>query len=477
MHEFDLDPEEVRRLGHRAADIVADHVAGLREGPAFGKVGDAAAVFDEPLPEEGRSADDVLDATRDHVLTHPFGNSHPRFWAFINATPDPMGVMADFLASAMNSNCWGGDHAAIHVEDRVVRWIAEILGLPDGAEGILTSGGSMANFTALATARRAMSPGVREDGIAGEPPLVVYASEEAHNCVDKAVDLLGLGTRQLRVIPTDESFRIRTDALQAAIAVDRQAGRRPAIVVGNAGSVNTGAIDPLDEMADLCAREELWFHVDGAYGAMACVSESLRPLFAGLERADSVATDPHKWLYVPYEAGAALVREPGRLADAFRRPASYLVHDPDSPVRGPVLFNERGPELSRGFKALKVWMGLRRHGRKGYAAAVEHDVAMARFLADAVRAREEFELLAEPGLSILNFRYRPRTSADSDLDRLNRQIVNRLVESGGFFLAPTLVRGRTWLRVAIVNFRTREDDLQALLDEAARAGREILSGA
>ena len=478
MDEFDLDPEEVRRLGHRAADIVADHVAGLRDGPVFGKVGAGAKIFDEPLPVAGRSADEVLDAARDHVLTHPFGNSHPRFWAFINATPDPVGVIADFLAAAMNSNCWGGDHASIHVEDRVVRWIAQILGLPPETEGILTSGGSMANFTALAAARRALAPSVREEGTAGAPPLVVYASEEAHGCVDKAVDLLGLGTRRLRAIPSDERFRVRVDALEEAIAADRRAGRRPAIVVGNAGSVNTGAIDPLEELADLCAREELWFHVDGAYGAMACVSDALRPLFAGLERADSVATDPHKWLYVPYEAGATLVREPGRLGDAFRRPASYLVHDPDSPVRGPVNFNERGPELSRGFKALKVWMGLRRHGRKGYAAAVEHDVAMARFLADQVRDHESFELMAEPGLSIVNFRYRPggATLAEADLDRLNRQIVNQLVGSGAFFLAPTLVRGRTSLRVAIVNFRTREDDLRALLDEAARFGSALRSG-
>jgi glutamate/tyrosine decarboxylase-like PLP-dependent enzyme len=475
MHEFDLDPEEVRRLGRRAADMVADHVAGLRGGPVFGKLGGAAAVFDEPLPEDGRDADLVLDAARDHVLTHPFGNSHPRFWAFINATPDPVGIVADFLASAMNSNCWGGDHASVHVEDRVVRWIAEILGLPPAAEGILTSGGSMANFTALATARRAMSPGVREEGTAGAPPLVVYASEEAHSCVEKAVDLLGLGTRQLRVIPTDARFRVRVDLLQEAVAADRRAGRQPAVVVGNAGSVNTGAIDPLDELADLCAREGLWFHVDGAYGAMACVSASLRPLFLGIERADSVAADPHKWLYVPFEAGATLVREPGRLGDAFRRPAAYLVHDPDSPVIGPVLFNERGPELSRGFKALKVWMGLKRHGRKGYAAAVEHDVAMARFLAEEVRESEDFELLAEPGLSIVNFRYRPPGWRDpeSDLDRLNRQIVNRLVGSGTFFLAPTVLRGRTSLRVAIVNFRTRENDLRALLEEASRAGQEL----
>jgi glutamate/tyrosine decarboxylase-like PLP-dependent enzyme len=474
MHEFDLDPEEVRRLGYRAADLVAEHVAGLREGPVFGKIGDTATVFDQSLPETGRSAEEVLDTVREHVLTHPFGNSHPRFFAFINATADPLGTVADYLASAMNSNCWGGDHAAIHVEDRALRWIAEILGLPPTAEGILTSGGSMANFTALAAARRAKAPDVREAGFAGTPPPVVYASEETHSCVDKAVDLLGIGTRQLRVIPTDERFRIRMDVLGAAIARDRKAGRRPAIVVGNGGSVNTGAIDPLEELADLCARDELWFHVDGAYGAMACASTALRPLFAGLERADSVATDPHKWLYVPYEAGAALVREPGRLAEAFRRPAAYLVQDPDSPVTGPVLFNERGPELSRGFKALKVWMGLLRHGRQGYAAVIEHDVAMARFLAGEIRDREEFELLAEPGLSIVNFRLRPRGCLEDRLDRLNRQVANRLVAKGEFFLAPTLIRGRTSLRVAVVNFRTREEDLRALLEATAREGRDLL---
>jgi glutamate/tyrosine decarboxylase-like PLP-dependent enzyme len=441
-------------------------------------VGAAASLFDEPLPEEGRPADEVLAAVRDRVLAHPFGNAHPRFFAFINATADPLGTVADYLASAMNSNCWGGDHAAIHVEDRVMRWIAEILGLPPTAEGLLTSGGSMANLTALAAAREAMAPGVRDDGFAGTPPLVAYASDQVHNCVDKAVDLLGIGRRQLRKISTDDRFRLRVEALHEAIVADRKAGLRPAIVVGNAGTVNTGAIDPLDELADLCAREGLWFHADGAYGAMASVSPRLRPLFKGLERAHSVAADPHKWLYMPYEAGAALVREPGRLAEAFRQPAPYLVHDPDSPVAGPVLFNERGPELSRGFKALKVWVGLKRHGRKGYAAAVEHDVALARFLADEVRRREDFELLAEPVLSIANFRFRPRGTdlSDADLDRLNRQIVNRLVASGGFFVAPTVLKGRTSMRAAIVNFRTREDDLVALLDESARAGRELLAG-
>jgi len=274
----------------------------------------------------------------------------------------------------------------------------------------------------------------------------------------------------------DDRFRLRVDRLREAIAADRRAGLVPAIVVGTAGTVNTGAVDPLEELADVCARESLWFHVDGAYGAMARLSPRLRPLFAGIERAQSIAADPHKWLYVPYEAGAALVREPGRLPDAFRRFPEYLASDPESPFPGPAWFAERGVELSRGFKALKVWMGLKRHGRKGYEAVIERDVALARFLAEEVRRRPDFELLAEPVLSIVNFRYRPRGRdlGDGALDRLNRQVVNRLVAGGAFFLAPTVIEGRSSLRVSITNFRTTEDDLRALLDESARLGGELL---
>ncbi|HXY40109.1 MAG TPA: aspartate aminotransferase family protein [Vicinamibacteria bacterium] len=479
MDDFDLGPDEVRALGYRAAELVAEHRAQLLQRPVFGKLGTAAAFFDEPLPEEGLPAEAVLRAVREHVLPHAFGNSHPRFFAFINATADPLATVADYLASAMNSNCWGGDHAAIHVENRVIAWLAELLGMPAGTEGILTSGGSMANFTALATARCAVAPGVREEGFHGTSPFAVYVSDEVHNCVDKAVDLLGIGCRQLRKVPTDASFRIRVDLLKQAIAADRKAGMRPAIVVGNAGTVNTGAVDPLDELADLCAAEGLWFHVDGAYGALASISPRLRELFKGLERADSLAADPHKWLYVPYDAGAALVREPGRMAEAFRRPAPYLVHDPDSPVKGPVSFNERGPELSRGFRALKVWMGLMRHGRLGYIRAIEHDLAMARFLAEEVKRRPGFELLAGPVLSIVAFRWRPAGLAlsETELDLLNRRIVNRLVGSGGFFVAPTRLKGKTAIRAAIVNFRTSEDDLRALVAQAEAAGQELLTEA
>jgi glutamate/tyrosine decarboxylase-like PLP-dependent enzyme len=476
---FDLPPEEVRRLGRLAADAVAEHREKLLERPVFGKIGASASLFEGPPPEDGRPFEEVLDFVREHVLAYPFGNSHPRFFGFINATADPVGITADYLAAALNPNCWGGDHAAVHVESQVIRWLAALLGLPPGAEGILVSGGSMANFTALAAARRAMTPGnVREDGLAGEgrPRLVVYASDQVHHCVDKAVDLLGIGTRNLRKIETDERFRIRMDLLERAIAEDRRANLSPAIVVGSAGTVNTGAIDPLDEIAELCRRESLWFHADGAYGAMAVLSRELAPLFAGLERADSIAADPHKWLYVPYEAGAALVREPGRLAATFRKFPEYLASDRESPFPGPAWFAERGVELSRGFKALKVWMGIEVHGTRAYARAIENDVALARFLSREVDRRPDFERMADPVLSIADFRYRPAAGAalsEGDLDRLNRRIINRLVGTGSFFLAPTILKGRTAMRACIVNFRTTKEDLTFLLDEAARVGKEL----
>jgi glutamate/tyrosine decarboxylase-like PLP-dependent enzyme len=478
---FDLSPAELRRLGALAADAVASHRELLLERPVFGKVGADARLFDEPVPEDGRPFEEVLAFVREHVLPFPMGNSHPRFYGFINATADPVGAMADWLAATMNPNCWGGDHAAIHVEASVLRWLAEMIGYPPEAEGILVSGGSMANFTALAAARRAMTPGnVREDGLAGldRPRLTVYASDQVHHCVDKALDLLGIGTAQLRKIPTGADFRIDMTGLAAAVAADRKSGFLPAIVVGNAGTVNTGAIDPLDEIAAFCRREGLWFHADGAYGALASMVPELRPLFAGMEKADSVATDPHKWLYAPYEVGATLVREPGRLAAAFRRFPEYLASDPESPFPGPAWFAERGVELSRGFKALKVWMGIKTHGRRAYAEQIANDIRLARFLADEVDRRKDLERLAEPVLSIANFRYRPAACAlpltDVELDRVNRKIINRLVGEGAFFLAPTILKGRTTLRVSITNFRTTEADLLALLDEVERVGKEIV---
>lgn len=460
-------------MGVLVVDAIAESREKLLERPVFGKIGDKAALFQEPLPREPQPFEDVLAFVRQHVLPFPMGNSHPRFFGFINATPDPLGVFSDFLAASMNPNCWGGDHAGIHVESAVVRWLAEIVGFPTTADGILVSGGSMANFTALATARRARFPGdVREEGMSGSKPLVMYASDQVHACVDKAADLLGIGMRHLRKIPTDSLFRVDVAALRAAIAADRKAGLQPAIVVGSAGTVNTGAIDPLDELADLCRSEDLWFHVDGAYGAMATISPKLRPLFKGIERADSVAMDPHKWLYVPYDAGATLVRQAGRMGATFRRFPEYLASDAESPFPGPVWFAERGVELSRGFKALKVWVGLKTHGAGAYAEMIERDCALASFLCAEVDRRADLERLADSPLSIANFRYRPPWDAADDavLDRVNRRIVNALMRGGSYFLAPTVLRGRSSIRVSITNFRTQKDDLTALLDAVQAQG-------
>ncbi|HET7746976.1 MAG TPA: pyridoxal-dependent decarboxylase [Vicinamibacteria bacterium] len=477
LPEFDLSPAEMRRLAALAASIASEHRERLDERPVFGKVGPRAGALDLPLPRRGATADEVLAFVRETVMPYPMGNSHARFFGFINATADPLGALADYLGATLNPNCWGGDHAAVHVEHRVMRWIAEIIGLPADADGILASGGSMANFVCLAAARRGMAAGnVREDGVGrdGAPRLVVYASEQVHSCVDKAVDLLGLGTRDLRKIPVDDAFRLSVPSLEAQIAADRAAGLRPAIVVGTAGTVNTGAIDPLEALADLCARERLWFHVDGAYGGMAAISPTLRPLLRGIERADSVAADPHKWLYVPYEAGAALVTRKGVLGDTFRRFPEYLASDPESPFPGPAWFAERGPELSRSFKALKVFMGLLRHGTEGYARAVERDVALARALADEVDHRPALERVAPQVLSIVNFRYRPAgVTAAEDVDRVNRRIVHRLTRDGLFFLAPTILRGRASIRVAITNFRTTRKDLVALCDAVEQVGAEM----
>jgi len=481
MNDFERTPEEIERLGRLAAEAVAGERARLLDRPVFERIGGGAPLFAEPLPEEGAPFEEVLAFVRRHVLPHPTGSHHPRYYGFVNASADPVAVVADYLAASMNTNCWGGDHAPNHVEKTTLAWLAELLGLPGSAEGVLVSGGSAANWTALAAARSAVVPNVREEGMgrAGRPSPVVYASDQVHSCVDKAVDLLGFGTRSLRKLPAGPDFRLRVADLRAAIDADRRAGLAPAIVVGSAGTVNTGAIDPLDEIAELCRKEGLWFHVDGAYGALARLSPKLAPLFAGMEKADSLAADPHKWLFVPFAAGAAFVREPGRLSDAFRKFPEYLETSPEAPLSGPVWFAERGVELSRSFRALKIWMGLKVHGRKAYAETIERNVDLARSLSERVDGRRDLERLSAPVLSIANFRYRPagRHLPETELNALNRAIIYRIVEEGSAFVYPTVLNGKTSIRVCIVNFRTGEEDVEALLDDVERVGGELLRSA
>jgi glutamate/tyrosine decarboxylase-like PLP-dependent enzyme len=332
---IDLSPDEFRALGYRAVDLIAEQLAAPPEAPCRRPVPEQVrdGLPSQPLPDTGRSPQDILQAFARAILPYPMGNGSPRFFAWVNSPPAPLGVLAELLAAAVNPSVAGGDHAATYVEHAVLGWLKQLVGYPAGSGGILVSGGTMANLTALAAMRFAKARGdIRAQGQASEPaPMVVYTSAQGHACIEKAVEVLGIGHEYLRKIPVDAEWRMDAGRLRAQIAADRAAGLRPVCVAASAGTVNTGAIDPLDTIADVCAAEDLWFHVDGAYGAVGVLAEQTAGLYAGMERADSLALDPHKWLYVPVECGCAFVRDAQAMRDAFSLVPPYLRDDAGLP--------------------------------------------------------------------------------------------------------------------------------------------------
>ena len=467
---LEMSPEEFRRLAHRAVEILADDLArtaGDPDAPARRPTTEALRrrIMDEPLPQEPRDPDALLADFEELVLPHPMGNASPRFFGWVNSPPAPMGVIAELLAAGMDPSVAGGDHAATYVEHAVLRWLTELLGLQPGSGGILCSGGSVANLIGLAVMRNAHVPGVRGAGLRSAPRLVVYASVEGHSCIEKAVEILGLGHDSLRTLPVDADRRLDVAALRAAIAEDRAAGRSPACVVASAGTVNTGAVDPLSEIADICAAEDLWFHVDGAYGGFGILAEQVRPLYVGLARADSLAVDPHKWLSLPVECGCAIVRDRSAMRETFSLVPPYLRDDTALPW-----FSEFGVQQTRGFRALKVWMTLQAVGAAGYRRELTRQVALARTLQDKVRARPALEVVAAGPLSVVCFRMAPRGLDDAATDALNRAVVERIQADGRVFLTSTVLDGRVTMRACIINFRTQEADLDVLLDEVEAAG-------
>jgi glutamate/tyrosine decarboxylase-like PLP-dependent enzyme len=473
--------EEIRRVGYRVVDMIAEYLTELPGKPVFQPVPPEVIgeILGAAVPGAGAAADAVLDEWAERVAPYPFGNGHPRFYGWVNSPPTPIGIFADALAAAMNPSVAGGNHAAVYVERAVIDWFRQVVGFPEGAMGLLVSGGSMAALTGLAVARHARAGyDVRARGLQGAPrAMTVYKGAEGHGTYQKSVELMGIGSDHLRIVPSDEAGRIDPRALEAAIAEDVEKGHLPLAVVASAGTVNTGAIDPLDAIADVCERHGAWLHVDGAYGGPALLSDRYRPLFRGIERADSIALDPHKWLYVPIEAGVVLVRRGEEMRQAFSLVPPYLRTD-GSPagVGGPPWLSEYGFQQTRGFRALKVWMALKHHGTDGYRRAIERDVALASHLAALVRADPEMELWEPQGLSIACFRLVPRGFGGdaAALDDLNRRVLEAVQLSGDAFLSSTVLGGRFFLRACIVNPLAREADVEALLDavrrEAARAG-------
>jgi glutamate/tyrosine decarboxylase-like PLP-dependent enzyme len=475
-----MTPQAFREAGHRLVDRLSDLMAAVPRGTVTKGEGPTAIRealgLGGPLPEEGADASALLLRTADLLFAHSCFNAHPRFFGYITAPPAPIGVLGDLLASAANPNLglFQLAPAATEIEREAIRWIAELIGYPPSCGGIMVSGGNVANLVAFLAARTAGAGwDVRSQGVAAGDRPRVYASAETHTWIQKAADLSGLGTDSIRWIETDSRLLMRVDALRQAIEEDRGRGDRPLVVVGTAGSVSTGAVDPLPEVAEVCREHGVWFHADGAYGGFAAALPDADPALRGIALADSVAVDPHKWLYAPLEAGCALVRDPARLRAAFSFHPPYYEMGVEQ-----TNFVEYGIQNSRGFRALKVWLGLRHAGAAGYRRMIAGDIALSRRLAEAVARSTELELLTRE-LSITTFRYVPGRLRDAvgtedgerALNELNQELLQALQRKGEAFLSNAVIRGTYALRACIVNFHTSEEDVDAVPEIVVREGR------
>jgi glutamate/tyrosine decarboxylase-like PLP-dependent enzyme len=479
-----MEPATFRALGHQLVDQLARFLESLPDRPVARDQSPSAVRealgLSGPLPQLGTEPGPLLEETARLLFEHSLFNAHPRFFGYITAPPAPIGILADFLAAAVNPNvgAWTLSPAATEIESQTVRWIAELIGYPAGCGGLLVSGGNMANFVCLLAARAARANwNVRERGVAGASGerMRVYASSETHTWIQKAADLSGLGTDAIRWIRTDARQRMDVDALRRQIELDVKAGDVACMVAGTAGSVSTGAVDPLPEIAAICEEHGVWFHVDGAYGGFAAAAPEAPDALRALSLADSVAVDPHKWLYAPLEAGCALVRDPEALRAAFAYHPPYYHFDERA-----TNYVDLGPQNSRGFRALKVWLVLRQAGAAGYRQMIGDDIRLARTLAEAVRRSGELQLITQD-LSITTFRYVPpdlRTvlgdaEVEQHLNTINRELLDRLQRGGEVFVSNAVVDGRYVLRACIVNFRTTREDVLALVETATRVGRDV----
>jgi len=463
-----LDPadwSDLRALGHRMLDDAFDDLAGIREGPVWQPMpSEVRDAWCDALPRGGVPAAEVYESYRHLVAPYSVGNRHPRFLGWVHGGGTGIGMLAEMLAAGLNANCGGRDHAPIACERQVVRWAAEMLGLPLTSSGLVLTGTSMANLVAVLVARTAaLGPEVRQAGIGGAR-LTAYASAGVHLCVSRALDMAGVGSDALRLVPVDGAGRMDVAALDLAIATDRAQGMTPFLVVGTAGSVDTGAIDDLDAIATVCAAQRAWFHVDAAFGAVAMLSPALRPLFTGMERAGSVAFDFHKWAQVPYDAGCIVVRDEAAHRAAFARAAAYLQRDRRGLAAGEPWPVDLGPELSRGFRALKVWMTLQTYGADRIGQVAEQCCALARQLAAAIDAEPLLERVAPVALNIVCFRYAPGE------DAIQGALAADLQEAGDAVLSTTVIDGRTALRAAFVNHRTDSGDVAAVIRAVVDAG-------
>ena len=479
--EQSLDPtdwEELRRLGHRMVDDMLNYLQTVRERPAWQPLSkEAVTNLHQPLPQSPQDMQAVYDDFLANVLPFNKNNIHPRFWSWVEGGGTPFGMLADMLASGMNPNLAIGDHAPVYVENQVLDWCKEIFGFPHTAGGILTSGASMANITALVVARnQILPPLIKQKGVRAAPgQLLIYGSSETHNCLLKGAVVIGIGSENFRKVPVGDDYRIRIDLLRQMIREDRAAGHLPFCIVGNAGTVNTGAIDDLAGLAEIARNEKLWFHIDGAFGAVPKLLPEFSGQLRGLEAADSLSFDFHKWFYMNYEVGVVLIRDAAAHRDAFSSPASYLTSHDRGLAGGPEPLSNYGMELSRGFRALKVWMLLKQNGIQKYEHLVRRNITQAQYLGTLIAQTPGLELLAPVSLNIVCYRYNPSGLDNNVLNALNKELLQRIQEQGIATPSYTVLNGRYAIRVAITNHRSTRKDFEILVEASARLGREIPS--
>ncbi|ESX06480.1 amino acid decarboxylase [Mesorhizobium sp. LSJC268A00] len=478
--EETLDPSDwadVQSLSHRIVDDAVAYLRDVRQRPVWQEMpGDVRDFFTASLPQSPTPLADIYGDVVDKVMPYPMGNIHPRFWSWYMGSSNFTGAIGDFLAAIQGSNLGGGNHAAALMDGQVVDWCKQMMGMPASASGTLVSGGSMANIIGLTVARNTKAGiDVREHGVGAiEKPLRFYGSDQVHSCHRKGMEALGLGNKALRRIASDAGLRIDIEGLRTAISEDRAAGFKPACIIGNAGTVNTGAIDDLQALAKLAHEEDLWFHVDGCIGALIAIAPENAHRVAGIEWADSIALDPHKWLHAPFEAGCALVRDASAHRKTFAVTPEYLESTPRGLASGQWL-HDYGLQTTRGFKALKVWMALREHGVEKFGRLIDQNIAQGQYLSGLIAAEPALELTAPTSINIVCFRYRADGLDGERAKALNTEIMLRLQEDGTAAISDTTVQGRHCLRVAINNHRTRREDLDLLAAETVRLVNEIAS--
>jgi aromatic-L-amino-acid/L-tryptophan decarboxylase len=476
--EETLDPDDwdaARTAAHKIVDDAVEHLSQVRERPVWQEMPEhVRAAFLTPVPDHPTPLDNVYVELTENLMPYPMGNIHPRFWGWYMGAGNFTGALADFLAAIDGSNLGGGNTAAAQLDRQTVNWLKQMMGFPPSASGTLTSGGSMANMVGLTVARNAMAGvDVRAEGVTNLPqPLRFYASDQVHSCHQKAMETLGLGNRALAHVASDADFRMDMAALERAIAQDRAAGMRPACVIATAGTTNTGSIDDLKAIGEVCSREGLWFHVDGCIGALIKIAPEHCHMVDGIEMADSLALDPHKWLHAPFEAGCALVRDAKLHYATFSLHPEYLEEKQRGMAGAEFLF-DYGFELSRGFKALKIWMSLKEHGTEKFGRLIDQNIAQGAYLSDLITSEPSLELMAPTAINIVCFRYRLEGADEAAHQALNTEIMLRLQEAGTAVMTDTTIHGRHCLRAAINNHRTRRDDLDLLVREVTRLGLEL----